>query len=234
MIRTKKERKGKILKRSRYLDSESKLQQSKWKDFWEMNDSIPSTYIYNLTICDDPKFIWFRNAKVGTRSTFEAFDNTNAELIADHATACYYAPQKYKDYFKFAFVRNPWDRLVSAWYQKIYERNTYNFSPSVHAELQNFENFVFYCSTMNVKIGNPHFRLQSALIDLNEVDYIGKFENFDEDLKRLFKILGLPITQIPHQNKSKRKNYKSYYTEDTMQQVAKIYQKDIQVFGYTF
>ena len=235
MIRTKKNSKGIKVNRNSRLTQDSKLQQRKWKTFWKNNQCIPSTQHYNLTICDDPKFIWFRNAKVGTRSIFSALDDADVQLTADHALACYYSPQKYKDYFKFAFVRNPWDRFVSGWYDKIYKNNAFNLSASARAELKQFENFVSYYSKMNIKTCNTHFRSQCALIDLNEVDYIGKFENFNEDLKEIFSNIGLPISQVPHKHKSSKKSsYQSYYTEETKQIIAELYQKDIQLFGYTF
>ena len=233
------------VKRAKVLSPESEIMQAKWIDFLNNNDNIPSYYPYNLTICDDPKFIWFRNAKVGTRSIFNALDNAKVKYTAEHALNCHYSPQKYKDYYKFAFIRNPWDRLVSGWRQKVFvpawshkktvRKTILGIPPSDYIQMQKFENFISFCSTIDIKNCDSHFRLQCALIDLNEVDHIGKFENFDVDVKEIFKFLDLPINQVPHKNKSKRRpSYKSYYTEETMQQVAKIYQKDIQVFGYTF
>ncbi len=232
MIKTKK---AKNQEWGSKLTRESKALQNEWKQFWATNESIPSYYKYNLTICDAPKFIWFRNAKVGTRSTLDAFNIAGVELIAEEARKCYYSPQKYKDYFKFAFVRNPWDRLVSGWSDKVVNMNALNFDPQALSEMQQFENFVAYCTGLDLVTCNIHFRHQCRLIDLNEVNYIGRLEHFNEDLTKIFRILQLPEIQIPVMNKSIRDpSYHSYYTDDTRRMVSEMYRKDIQLFGYTF
>ena len=82
---------------------------------------------------------------------------------------------------------------------------------------------------------NPHFQIQANLIDLNEVHFIGRMENFEDDLKKVLHILNLPIVSIPTKNKTKiRKDYREYYNENLKMKVADLYQKDIQLFGYSF
>ncbi|MGD9799699.1 MAG: sulfotransferase family 2 domain-containing protein, partial [Parvularculaceae bacterium] len=74
---------------------------------------LPSQRRYNLTISSERKFIWFRVAIVGTRTILHALKNANAPLDAREESHLYLFPNLQRDYFKFAFVRNPWDRLVS-------------------------------------------------------------------------------------------------------------------------
>lgn len=225
----------KRVKRPTELTDESKANQYKWEKFWETHEDVPSSCKYNLTICGSPKFIWFRNAKVGTRSTFQAFDDAKVKFIAESPSNCYYSPDIYKDYFKFAFVRNPWDRFVSGWLNKVVKKNRLDFSPSTLKEMLQFENFVNYYSELDLDTCNRHFRSQNKLIDLNEIDFIGRMESFNEDLKEVFRILGLPDTPIPVRNKSNQKSsYHTYYTDDTKQIVSDMYRKDIQLFGYTY
>lgn len=232
MIKTKE---SKNKKWGSKLTTESRVLQNEWKQFWVTNECVPSSYKYNLTICDAPKFIWFRNAKVGTRSTFKAFNDAGVQLIAEEPYDCYYSPQKHKDYFKFAFVRNPWDRFVSGWISKVVKMNHLNFDPQTLAEMQQFDCFADYCSELDLDKCDIHFRRQCRLIDLNEVNFIGRMEHFDEDLKEIFRILELPEVQIPVKNKSRRdSDYRSYYTDDTRGMVSEMYRKDIQVFGYAF
>lgn len=159
MIETKYKTKN---KRVSELTDESKSDQEKWKIFWEENKTVPSTNRYNLSICDNPKFIWFRNAKVATRSTFNVFEDAGLEFVADSAFKCHYPPQAYKDYFKFAFVRNPWDRFVSGWLNKVIRKNAFKLAPDLYEELQEFDRFVTYCSKFNLDTWNSHFRRQSA------------------------------------------------------------------------
>lgn len=74
---------------------------------------IPSTNQYNLTISHESKFIWFRVAKVGTRTILNHLRKSNVSLDVEHASFIHYPVKSYENYFKFAFVRNPWGRLVS-------------------------------------------------------------------------------------------------------------------------
>lgn len=217
------------------LTPASKENQNKWAGFWSASNSVPSPYRYNLSICDKPKFIWYRNAKVGTRSTFSVFEDVGLEFVAGSPFNCHYPPQVYKDYFKFAFVRNPWDRFVSGWLNKVIRTNSLGIAPNLHKELKEFDRFVAYCSEFDLDTWNSHFRKQSRLIDLNEVNFIGRLENFNDDLRQIFKILNLPLDQIPNMNRTpNRDNYRSYYTENSKRLIEKMYQKDIQLFGYTF
>jgi len=222
-------------KRSSKLTHESKMQQNKCKRFLKNRENIPSFYPYNLTICNSTKFLWFRNAKVGTRTILEILDDMGLELIAEHALECYYSPQYYKEYFKFGFVRNPYDRLVSGWYNKVVNKNVFGFENNIWEELKNFDLFVDLVSGWDLDTCNVHFRRQCRLIDLNDVDYIGRLENFEKDLSEIFKILGLSMVKIPHRNKSVGKlPYQEYFTNATQQKFEKLYRKDLQLFGYSF
>jgi hypothetical protein len=148
---------------------------------------------------------------------------------------CYYPVNKYKNYFKFAFIRNPWDRFVSAWHQKVVENNLFNFSEDMLPKMRVFENFVdFVIENTNVEICDPHLRLQSRLIDLNNIDYLGRFEKFNENLEEVMKVLDINA-DIEKKNASVgRKSYREYYTNSTRDKIAKIYRKDISLFNYDY
>ncbi|MEQ9302228.1 MAG: sulfotransferase family 2 domain-containing protein [Cyclobacteriaceae bacterium] len=217
------------------LTSYSKSVQSEYEEFWNINGSVPSRYKYQLTVAHNPRFIWYRNAKVGTRSILNLLRELPIELTAEQAGGCRYAPELYKDYLKFAFVRNPWDRFVSGWLNKIVNRNAFDFSDQERVRLMKFDQFVEFWSQKDVESCNIHFRLQSRLIDLNEVDIIGRMESFNEDVRKVFKELGLPLNNIPHGNKTNtRSHYSSYYSEKSKELVSEMYHKDILLFGYRF
>ncbi len=191
----------------------------------------PSDIRYNLTISDEKNFVWFRVGKVGTRTILDLFMQANLELTAEHPYRIYYPVNRYKEYFKFAFVRNPWDRLVSCWRDKVIKKNEFEFSD----EEQDFESFIDYVTTnVNLEYGNHHLRLQSRLIDLNHIDYLGRFETFEIDLKEVMSLLDIEAT-IKKKNASNRKvDYREYYTERTKNKVAELYEKDIRIFNYEF
>jgi hypothetical protein len=137
----------------------------------------------------------------------------------------------YEDYFKFAFVRNPWDRLVSFWRNKIIG----NINSDFGYEKEEFEYFVnFVGENINLSYGNKHLRLQSRLIDMNNIDYLGRFENFNNDLEEVMKGLNIKA-QINKLNASKRKiDYRDYYSDSSKDKVAKLYKRDINLFNYEF
>lgn len=231
MISTKKVEGGYSSK----LTYGSKLYQRASRFLYRNIPIIPSQKRYNLTICNEKKFIWFRVAKVGTRTILNKFTESNIILDAEHPYNCRYPTTHYCSYFKFAFVRNPWDRLVSCWKDKVLKNNSYHFSEDERLKMKDFRYFVDYVSKLNIKKCDIHIRLQSELIDLNNIDYLGRFENFDSDFNEILKILQIDSTDIKRKNVSNiGKYYKDYYDDELMEKVSKIYSKDIMLFSYTF
>ena len=80
---------------------------------------LPGGKGYNLTVGKSPKFIWYRNAKVATRTTLSTLDQAGLVYQVRQEFHAHYSPDDLADYYKFSFVRNPWDRVVSSWLNKI-------------------------------------------------------------------------------------------------------------------
>ena len=130
---------------------------------------------------------------------------------------------QYKDYFKFAFVRNPWYRVVS-WYffckkSPFVSRNTLNIS---------FKKFIETRS--DIWRASKQFQYEFT----KKCDFIGKTENFQEDFDVISDRIGIERQKLPHNNKSKHKHYTEYYNEETKQIVAEVFTKDIEYFRYEF
>lgn len=127
--------------------------------------------------------------------------------------------QEYKEYFdsyfKFTFVRNPWDREVSRWK---WFAVALKMNVSFKKHLKNMNNY----------------REWIYRNDKYPFDFIGRFENLQEDFNIICDKIGIPKQKLPHSNKTKRKHYAEYYNDETREIVAEKYAKDIEHFGYKF
>jgi len=190
---------------------------------------------YNLTIGKSPKFIWYRNAKVATRTTLNALDQTGIIYQIREAASVNYNPSDLDTYFKFAFVRNPWDRLVSGWKNRIAGKIAQG--PKWYGTIsKNFDGLIDFLETLDLTQCDPHFRLQTCLIPLEAVDFLGRFETFDSDFKKVLAQLDIKSAiKLHRKNATKNRHpYQHYYTPELRDRVAKLYQQDIEALGYEF
>ena len=173
--------------------------------------------------------------KYGSKTILDIFEQADIKLDAEHPYSCHYPVNLYKKYFKFSFIRNPWDKITSCWFDKVVANNHFRFSTKKLSEMQVFENFVNYVEQLGIDFCDVHIRSQSKLIDLNNIDSIGKFETFHKDLSKIIRIIDLGSVVIKYENITKnRERYNKYYNERLIQKVAKIYYRDINIFGYDF
>jgi len=142
--------------------------------------------------------------------------------------------------FKFCFVRNPWDRLVSLFF-KIKEDD------GIQGGLDRYSSFEQFCKDLpNLHIDPPgfyHYRGYSFFSNQVDwitdgsgrifVDFVGRFENLREDFEKVCSIIGVEA-ELPHDNRSSHRPYWEYYTEETRRIVEAVYRRDIETFGYSF
>ena len=136
-----------------------------------------------------------------------------------------------KNYFKFSFVRNPWDRLVSRYF---YRRN---LGGCKSLDIKQFIRRIRKWECDYISNDNTGALQYNWLCDLRGnivTDFIGKIENFQEDFNIICDKIGIPRQELPHKNKTKHKHYTEYYDDELREIVAKKYAKDIEHFGYKF
>ncbi len=130
-------------------------------------------------------------------------------------------------YFKFAFVRNPWD-----WQVSLYHFALQDPKHPQHSLTQSFGSFEKYIE-WRVK---EDLHLQKEFVyDSNDnllLDFVGKMENLQADFDTVCDRIGVKRMNLPHTNKSERKGFEDYYTPYTRDLVREYFQEDIAAFGY--
>lgn len=170
-------------------------------------------------------------------------ERTNQD-VGGHANAMKFKDtfsKEFNSYFKFAFVRNPWDRLVSAFF---YLSNFGSSEGDREAAVKYIEKYnknfhAFCCDFVKEENINTivHLKPQHSFIcddrDNIVVDFVGKLENIEQDFKFVCNKLGYPCT-LKHMRNSKHNYYTKYYTDETKEIVERVYQKDIELFRYKY
>ena len=186
----------------------------------------------NVTLSSKHNYVWFRNPKVALTTVLNHLHkHTEVNYCTSSGRQNIYKKEKtysIKDIFKFVFVRNPWDRLVSMYFDK--NKNNSFLKPK---NITTFEEFILFLTKINISKCNPHYVLQTTRFSISDMDFVGRFENFNEDFDFVCEEINIPKNNL-HRNKSEHESYESYYNSKTRSLVDKIYQRDIQILDYKF
>lgn len=129
------------------------------------------------------------------------------------------------DFFKFAVVRNPWDRMVSRYfYSKKISKKFINFS---------FNEFLNYDLKNNANVLNQ-YNFCTDNKDNFCLDKVIKFENLNEDFNKISSKIFNKKDMLSHFNKSDHKQYREYYNHKMKDKIYNFCKKDIEFFEYEF
>lgn len=136
----------------------------------------------------------------------------------------------YQSYFKFAVVRNPWDRLVSSYHSHHGLKVELNAKRKYQEPVSFFEHIEKQHKRNNFQLA----RITNLTGDL-DLDFTLRFENLETDVEQLADKLGVDI-QLPHRNHSLREkgSYQDYYDQQSKDYVAKYWAKEIELLNYQF
>ena len=135
----------------------------------------------------------------------------------------------FDSFFTFGFIRNPWDYAVSQYFYILRRKD----HPS-HNEVSQFKTFDEF---IEWHVVNQKRSMKDFHSDENGniiVDFIGKFENLNEDFEYVTQKIGLKGLTLPHLNKTNHRDFRTYYTDYSAELIAKHYKEDIAFFGYQF
>jgi hypothetical protein len=127
--------------------------------------------------------------------------------------------------YKFCFVRNPWDRLVSLF--------SHHYKSREH-----FTQFILHLEDLGL---NPeltyHYMPQCFyMTDSNDefvMDFVGRYEHLERDWNTVCSEVGVEH-KLPHKRKGfpRDGDYKRYYTKETWDVVRELYKEDLERLGY--
>ena len=149
------------------------------------------------------------------------------------------------EYYKFVFIRNPWDRIVSSyeWRRSVANAPEYNFFESPHLKrVEEEANIPFNKFAIDFFVKPWNMQYHKMLIENKPVfNYVGRFENFNKDISNIIETI-IPnaseeLKTIKKRNDSKRrKDYRSYYTPELKAQLGSIdyFKKENNILRYQF
>lgn len=143
--------------------------------------------------------------------------------------------EKYKDYFVFSSVRNPWDKFISGWK---YCKNLANLS--IDELLNNLPKLDESVPQHHKKNHDwSHIsKTQTEFIYKNNVlvpNFLIRYENLQEDFDKVCDIIGKPKSKLKHYKKTNRDSYQYYFdNQSQLDLFTNHFKEDIINFNYQF
>ncbi len=200
---------------------------------------------YSLQQFETSKSIFVHIPKASGVSVAKAlYGNMAGGHMAMREYELAFGPLFLRQAFVFTFVRNPWDRLHSAY--RFLAKGGMNRADAqwaaVHAPyLHSFEGFVtegLQVPTIAESIHVvPQARfLYSPVYGYDAIDFIGRLESLEEDFETVCAAIGATDAPLSHENRTvgEKKDYRVSYTDEMRAVVGAFYRTDIELLGYDF
>ncbi|MFW6026019.1 MAG: sulfotransferase family 2 domain-containing protein [Candidatus Woesearchaeota archaeon] len=198
-----------------------------------------------MLISHKHKFIFIHIPKTGgtsVRNTLNPFCNTVKDLndsetnktktkhIKARELKKLLPKETWNKYFKFAFVRNPWDRITSIYKFNI-EHQQPGYKDYKEKDFASFLEMIYQGKKVHISEPQKDYVCDEKgnLI----VDFVGHFENLDKDFKYICKKLGIR-KKLKLLNPSNHEYYKKMYNKTTKKMVNSLFKEDIEFFNYNF
>ena len=148
-------------------------------------------------------------------------------------------PPEYETYFTFSFVRNPWDWIASnyAFNRGLARPFIIGTDYSISGKVPVWGEAMTFDTWLPWWIEEFSPSQASVLTDEDGrllVDFVGHFEQLEDDFRRVCARLGLPAAPLPHLKATRNKKpYRQYYDATTEQLVLDHFKLDFELFGYS-
>lgn len=184
------------------------------------------------------------------REAFLLKPNTNPEfgpprlahlMAKEYVELGYVTEQTFSQLYRFSFVRNPWQRILSEYLYRGYSCSFKQFLLKQFPK-PNSDNYTTGEDLYRHVMPQAEFVCdgQGRLL----VDFVGRFENIAADFARVSKVITGVELVLPHKNKTKSnfldllkqkpRHYTEYYCNKTQKFVENYYAQDIELFDYQF
>jgi hypothetical protein len=192
------------------------LEGLRWRDPW----------YYPMFLCS--RFSHLSGHRIATKLPRHAKVVAAKELL----------PKEYFDsLFKFAFVRNPWDLQVSSFHHIRRERPQYlggheTFEDFLRWKLDPERPYQYHIDTSITLQTDYLIDLDGSIV----VDFIGRYERLHADFATVCDRIGLRAPALPHerQARDRKRDYRTYYSDETAELVARRFARDIRMLDYRF
>jgi hypothetical protein len=138
-----------------------------------------------------------------------------------------------KSFFKFSFIRNPYSRIASTYAGVMTFRKDLRNFLVMHKDTS-FKNFLYLIK----KNKHTHWLPMNNFFSNNDLNFLGRFENFNNDLEKLEKITNFRLIKKNFSgdlNFSEKYNYLEFYKDkECIDLVNEIYAEDFVRFNYNF
>ncbi len=174
--------------------------------------------------------------------TWEVHDRALSPLLTPLQVTSFEKLVSDRAFVKFCFVRNPFDRLISAYLNKV--RAEDHFKERMMERLGksgadvSFDEFVDFVVSEPAEEMDLHYAIQyyQTFHELIDFDFTGHFETFDSDITQVGRLIGIDIAQYlvrfdPH--RTGVKNYSEYLTDRNLSLIREKYERDFTTFGYS-
>lgn len=207
-----------------------------------------------MLISDSHKFIFIHNPKVAGSSIARAlakFSNmktgkdTWSEILKKLQLLPSYYPgefpwhisakelrkkiqskSKFAEYYKFGFVRDPWDLQLSLYtfMLKLKDHDQHRLI----RRMKNFDEYIDWRIHSDRRLQKDYFYDGDELL----VNFVGKFESLTDDFNMVCARIGV-AAELPHINVSRSERNLSFYSQKTIDLIHEAFYPDVVAFGYT-
>ena len=184
---------------------------------------VPRTGGTSVEYALDP-FLGDEDLRAFGMKEFEHLKHLSATEIRDQ-----FGSSLWNDYFTFAFVRNPWDWLVSNYFWHLETDSDDEGTKRTKRFMRKCGGFSDY-----VQVARIQERSDYVLGSNDEplVDFVGRFENLERDLAQVCRRVGIPEVPLIHHGATSRRHYSHYFDHAARERVRA--SRYARVFGYEF